>query len=1345
MAPRSSLLDTAGRPLQQLFPINEIRTSKYTLLSFLPRNLFEQFRRFANIFFLTLAILQFYPMFQSINPWVASLPLMLVIAATSVKDALEDYRRHISDREINSTKVLRLARWTNTNAPFMQVPQTVTGLVDRFLKPFGLSSKRKSQRDKHSSLKNAQVHPDVSSSPDTPAFANVAGSLADPNRVTTSSATDANADWSEIEWRDIKVGDIIKLRDNDQIPADIIVLASSEPQGLCYVETKNLDGETNLKIRKSVDDHLAASTPAQLRALKCIVECEAAHPSIYSFTATLIDFSRQIGILPGMRALNFAASQKIDLDNSFDRISVAADSRRQSKLDVSNSFDYRAKKSTTDCEDDDAYVHVPVGISSMLLRGCQLRNTEWIHGMVVYTGRETKIRLNSGATPLKRSLIEDQTNFYIFLSLVTMVVFSIIVAVVDFTTEVRDRANKAPWLDFTFNSNTIGVAEGITNLVPISLYITVEIVKTLQSFLINEDLNMYDPISDENCVPRSWNLADDLGQIEYIFSDKTGTLTRNVMEFKQCSIHGVVYGSLDVSASIDVLSPVETILNVQDSATNTRAGAGAGAGAGIDIGSDPQHSRKPSNTPIAKAPFYDRKLAKHLKDRNSPHFRQAFEFFSCLSLCHTVLVSHNKHQDEHGNITSTLSYKAQSPDEAALVDAARDMGFVFKARDNTNVVVEMLGTSDTFTVLNVLEFSSSRKRMSVILRRSSGEIVLYCKGADTVIYERLVEGVDDMRAKTLEDLEMFAEEGLRTLCLASVVLSEAKYNEWAHLYKAASVALDHREERMEQVAELIERNLNLLGATAIEDKLQEGVPECIAMLQEAGIKIWVLTGDKMETAINIGYSCNLLTKDMTLLQIRGGNSMDDEGWTLKELQEAVASIDQIANKSSDGLNASMTRTYVHRTRPSIFKPNSQSPSCLMPQALLQIAETPEPKRRFALIIDGRALFHALGSDVKDTFVDLATRCAAVICCRVSPLQKAKVVQLMKSSQSAMCLAIGDGANDVSMIQAAHVGVGISGQEGLQAAMAADFVISQFRFLERLLLVQGRWCYNRTALMILNFFFKNFLYKILFNLVFTSLPVGVLGAFDQDVSAKTLKAFPPLYLSGVYRTIMTHQRVFRFVAEAFYQAGVITAVQLLSSQDTVIYLDGHTEDYTYVSIAMSISTLTIANFFVGFSINSWNWMMFAGIFLPNMIIFIFLFVSMELPVSSTLHYELSIYACPTFWFAYLLTVVLCFLPKFTIAAFTRMVIPSDTEIAQEHEMLQKKTQSSSVRQVNRAASPSQLPRPLHVTTAERVMTYHSSLDRTAKRGSISSPISALPPRPRSMAVVGIIEHRGRFHA
>jgi phospholipid-translocating ATPase len=442
-------------------------------------------------------------------------------------------------------------------------------------------------------------------------------------------------------------------------------------------------------------------------------------------------------------------------------------------------------------------------------------------------------------------------------------------------------------------------------------------------------------------------------------------------------------------------------------------------------------------------------------------------------------------------VEEQLAYKSESPDESALVTAVKNLGFTFLKKKGTVLTVDILGKLYDFELLNVIEFNSTRKRMSVIVRRPEpwSDIVLYCKGADNVIIERLKPGQDNEINQVTKDIDDFSNEGLRTLTIACKTLTEEEYSEWSGKLHTASTSTENRAEHIESVNELIEHGFTLLGATAIEDKLQDQVPDCIESLRQAGIKVWVLTGDKVETAINIGYASNLLGKESKLWIVRGSPGAEE---TLKNFEDMISEMEQEREDNTDSMHEDTSNTEKPRQR-----------------------NIKEPVEN-ALIIDGLALKHLFETEEsKARLLQVVLVCKSVVCCRVSPLQKALVVELVRRGQGAVTLAVGDGANDVSMIQAANIGVGIAGQEGAQASMSADYAIGQFRFLKKLLLVQGHWSYDRISEMILNFFYKNVVwvfgglwYQIfcgfsanifydysflqLYNLIFTVAPTCVIG-------------------------------------------------------------------------------------------------------------------------------------------------------------------------------------------------------------------------------------------------------------
>ncbi|KAF8608093.1 calcium transporting ATPase [Ceratobasidium sp. AG-I] len=824
-------------------------------------------------------------------------------------------------------------------------------------------------------------------------------------------------------WKDVRVGDVIRLESDGFIPADMLLLSSSEPEGLSYIETSNLDGETNLKIKQAATQTAHLTSPAAVARLAGHLRSEQPNNSLYTYEGTF----------------ELAGGQK-----------------------------------------------VPMSPDQMLLRGAQLRNTPWCYGLVVFTGHETKLMRNATAAPIKRTAVERQVNLQIVFLFIVLLALSLCSAIGSTIRQLFFAKNQ--WYLFsaelTGNRVKAFVEDILTfiilynNLIPISLIVTMEVVKYQQAQLINSDLDMYYAQTDTPALCRTSSLVEELGQIEYIFSDKTGTLTRNEMEFRQASIAGIAYSDVvdeshrgEVGENGEIVGGQRTFAELRKL---ERAEGGLGVGGSGSGGSGG-----------GKEVFVVR------------------EFLSLLAVCHTVIPEMKGEK---------MVYQASSPDEAALVAGAELLGYKFYQRKPKSVFVEIGGVSQQFDILNVCEFNSTRKRMSTVVRGPDGKIKLYCKGADTVILERLSSN-QPYTEQTMIHLEDYATEGLRTLCVAMRDIPEAEYQQWSTIYDQAAATINGRGDALDKAAEIIEKELFLLGATAIEDKLQEGVPETIHTLQMAGIKVWVLTGDRQETAINIGMSCRLISESMNLVIVNEENAHDTREFITKRLNA-------IKNQRNTG-----------------------------------------ELEDLALIIDGKSLTFALEKELSKTFLELAILCKAVVCCRVSPLQKALVVKLVKKNQKSILLAIGDGANDVSMIQAAHVGVGISGVEGLQAARSADVAISQFRFLKKLLLVHGSWSYQRLSKLILYSFYKNivlymtqFWYSFFnnfsgqiayeswtlsyYNVIFTVLPPLVIGVFDQFVSARMLDRYPQLYMLGQQNAFFTPMSFWLWFANALYHSLVL---------------------------------------------------------------------------------------------------------------------------------------------------------------------------------------------------------------
>eukprot|EP00803_Ostreobium_quekettii_P011454 evm.model.scf_1059.1 EVM.evm.TU.scf_1059.1 scf_1059:98-2784(-) len=581
-----------------------------------------------------------------------------------------------------------------------------------------------------------------------------------------------------------------------------------------------------------------------------------------------------------------------------------------------------------------------------------------------------------------------------------------------------------------------------------------------------------------------------------------------------------------------------------------------------------------------------------------------------------------------------------------------------------------------YEILNILEFTSTRKRMSVICRGPDGGILLYCKGADTVVYERLDPSYRPnqwMKKATGRHMDDFGGAGLRTLCLAYAELDPRVYDAWQHDYIAAKTSLENREAKVDAVAEAIERDLRLLGCTAIEDKLQAGVPRCIAQLKEAGIRIWVLTGDKQETAINVGFACCLLHDDMVQYIVTA------------DLPDVVQLEDSGQMARARALAGEKVHEQLRDALAHMREERGDDPEVAAP-----------PKTERALIIEGKALGHALSAASRRLFVDLATACDSVICCRVSPKQKGEVTGLVKGTGRAT-LAVGDGANDVGMIQEAHIGVGISGQEGMQAVMSSDFAIGQFRFLEPLLLIHGRWCYKRICHMVSFFLYKNLFlgltifaynaiclfsgqiiyddfYMSLYNVTFTSLAPLAVGLLDQDVSKGASLRYPGLYRQGQRNEYFSVWAIFTWFVHGFAHAGVTTAIVFAATSVHADRSSGETHGHWQTGTMLFSAVVVTVHAQLVCTLETWTALHHVAIWGGVAIWFLYLVFTSEvrMPVSPNIHSLFVGIAAPSakFWLIVALCPVASVLPGFFGRSVRRLIAPADHQIVQEIERRKK---------------------------------------------------------------------------
>ncbi|XP_056248772.1 probable phospholipid-transporting ATPase VD isoform X1 [Seriola aureovittata] len=1146
---------------------NAIRTTKYRFLTFIPMNLFQQFHRAANLYFLFLALLNWVPVVEAFQKEITMIPLVVVLTVIAIKDALEDYRRYLFDKKVNS---------------------------------------------------------------------NVARVFCGEQRA-----------YTERRWKDVQVGDFVRLSCNEIIPADMLLLYSSDPRGVCYIETANLDGETNLKQRQVVSDLPLQGAEFTPESFHSRIECE--NPNN--------DLSRFRGYM------EHSSGVRVGLHNS-----------------------------------------------NLLLRSCTIRNTENVMGIVVYAGHETKAMMNNSGPRYKRSRLEKRLNTDVLWCVALLVVMCLTAAIGhglwlknlrDPVFQIDGETNPALAGFYVFWTMIIVLQV----LIPISLYVSIEIVKLGQIYFIHNDLALYNEQLDSRIQCRALNITEDLGQIQYLFSDKTGTLTENKMVFCRCSIYGVEYPHEDNARRLEVYEEKKNRSAGQS--VTLRSGC---SGKSVSCHSlscnrssvslhtltaeseEEEDDNQPSNHVQPRTSAFcgrmekevvpDPELLRKLNWFCSPvlplnegssgtpsslELTYITDFFLALAICNSVVVSspsqprhavpaartplksleeiklmfqrfsfspfsalstlsppqikgsprnftsrlftwgkagsfnvpsapsssadgselsqegnletshlkreldlssreeggdggqvedrgtesdktdartdpdgpsHSLEVDSDSDTDDELLYEAESPDEAALVHAARAYRCTLRGRSAESLLVDLPGIGSlAVQLLHVLPFDSNRKRMSVVVRHPlTGQVVVYTKGADSVIMdlsetpkgaEQAQEIYTHIRDQTQKHLDSYAREGLRTLCFAKKVLEEEEYEEWMKRQLLAESSIENREELLLESAQRLETNLTLLGTTGIVDRLQEEVPETIEALQRAGIKVWVLTGDKQETAINIAYACKLLRPNDQLLTANCGS------------REACAALLEELRLEVQGGEDGATEPAAAGTEESSSSSSGSVGS-------------------FILVIDGQTLDWALQEEQQSLFLQLSCRCKAVICCRSTPLQKSQVVRLIRDQLGVMTLAVGDGANDVSMIQTADVGIGISGQEGMQAVMSSDFAVSRFKHLSKLLLVHGRWCCSRLANMVLYFIYKNVMYVnllfwyqffcgfsgsvmtnswvlILFNLIFTSVPPLIYGVLDQDIPADSLMRLPELYQAAQASKVYVPRMFWINVLDAFYQS------------------------------------------------------------------------------------------------------------------------------------------------------------------------------------------------------------------
>ncbi|XP_036880684.2 phospholipid-transporting ATPase IH isoform X1 [Manis javanica] len=974
--------------------------------------------------------------------------------------------------------------------------------------------------------------------------------------------------------RKLRVGDIVMVKEDETFPCDLVFLSSSRGDGTCHVTTASLDGESSHKTHHAVQDTKGFRTEEDVDGLHATIECEQPQPDLYKFVGRMNIYN--------------------DLTDPVVR---------------------------------------PLGSESLLLRGATLKNTEKIFGVAIYTGMETKMALNYQSKSQKRSAVEKSMNVFLIVYLCILISKALINTVLKYVWQ-SEPFRDEPWYNQKTESERqrnlflraftdfLAFMVLFNYIIPVSMYVTVEMQKFLGSYFITWDEEMFDEETGEGPLVNTSDLNEELGQVEYIFTDKTGTLTENDMQFKECCVEGHVYVP-HVICNGQVLPDAS----------------------GIDM--------------IDSSPGVSGREREEL-------------FFRALCLCHTIQVKDEEEADGPRKAPASgrpCVYISSSPDELALVEGVQRLGFTYlRLKDNHMEILNRDNDLERFELLEILSFDSVRRRMSVIVKSAAGEIYLFCKGADSSIFPQVIEGkVDQIRSR----VERNAVEGLRTLCVAYKRLVCEEYEAICKLLQAAKVALQDREKKLAEAYEQIEKDLILLGATAVEDRLQEKAADTVEALQKAGIKVWVLTGDKMETAAATCYACKLFRRSTQLLEL-----------TTKRIEE----------QSLHDVLFELSKTVLHHSG-SLARDNFSGLSAEM--------------QDYGLIIDGAALSLIMkpredgsSGNYRELFLEVCRNCSAVLCCRMAPLQKAQIVKLIKlSKERPITLAIGDGANDVSMILEAHVGIGVIGKEGRQAARNSDYAIPKFKHLKKMLLVHGHFYYIRISELVQYFFYKNvcfifpqFLYQFfcgfsqqtlydtayltLYNISFTSLPILLYSLTEQHVSIDTLRRDPSLY-RDIAKNALLRWRVFLYwtslgVFDAlvfFFGTYLMFENTTVTSKGQIVTASTHTifGNWTFGTLVFTVMVFTVT-LKLALDTHYWTWINHFVIWgsLLFYIVFSLLWGGIIWPI---LNYQRMYYVFMQMlssgpaWLAIILLVTTGLLPDVLRKVLCRQLRPSATERAQ----------------------------------------------------------------------------------
>ncbi|KAI9746397.1 MAG: putative aminophospholipid-translocase [Claussenomyces sp. TS43310] len=1093
--PSSSRTVSIGIQQTSSFPPNAVSNAKYTPWSFLPVTLYNEFSFFFNMYFLLVALSQAIPALRIGYLSTYIVPLAFVLSITLGKEAFDDIERRRRDTEANSEgySVLQFDTHETANGARFTPRRKSKSLANKKTKKGGKRVASDPLYDIQEEEENIDGHGLAVARPSSTVYEIVKRS------------------------RDLKVGDVLKLGKDQRVPADVIILRSYSNEVLPTHDITPTD-EMSPRIKSALVDPVSDPPFERTSATEAgsfgSISGDGTTPSADAggVGETFIRTDQLDGETDWKLRLGSPLTQSLD-PTEFVRLRVIAGKPDRKVNEFIGTIELHPSERTVydrtsvpsspqDVRADTESKTAPLTIDNTAWANTVLASNATTYAVVVYTGIQTRSAMSTSASRSKTGLLEYEINSLTkILCALTLSLSIVLVALEGFGS-----TGESIWYVKIMRFLVL-----FSTIVPISLRVNLDMGKSVYSWFIQRDPDI------KGAVVRTSTIPEELGRIEYLLSDKTGTLTQNEMEMKKIHVGTVSYAN---EAMDEVTAYVKQGFSLPAS-----------------LESDDSSLITPSSTYIASA------MISATRTRREIGFRVR-DVVLALAICHNVTPTR---EEENGQ--TVTSYQASSPDEIAIVQWTEAVGLRLLHRDRKGMVLESVDTGRPVVRVRILEvfpFTSEGKRMGIIVQfvassegdqSEDGEIWFYQKGADTVMTS-IVAANDWLDEETAN----MAREGLRTLVVGRKKLSIQQYQEFSVKYKEASVAIHGRDDGISRVvSHYLEKDLELLGVTGVEDKLQKDVKPSLELLRNAGIKIWMLTGDKVETARCVAVSAKLVARGQ----------------------------------------------YVHTIAKLKRKDNAQD--------LLDFLRS---KPDACLLIDGESLALLL-KYFREDFISLAVRLPAVVACRCSPTQKADIAKLIREYTKKRICCIGDGGNDVSMIQAADVGVGIVGKEGRQASLAADFSIEQFCHLTKLLVWHGRNSYKRSAKLaqfvihrgliisvcqtmysIAIKFEPEGLYKdwllVGYATVYTMAPVFSL-VLDKDVDEELANLYPELYKELTSGSSLSYRTFFVWVFVSIYQGGMIQGLSQILTE-----VDGPK------MVAVSFTVLVINELcMVAFEITTWH--------------------------------------------------------------------------------------------------------------------------------------------------------------